>query len=759
VQVDGDDKIILSGRATSQFLIVRYNADGSLDTNTDADPLTHLDFDGIVMTDVPGPPGGTGPNDLAYSVIAQSDGKLVAAGFARTSGTSFLAIARYNNDGSLDSTFNALGALPGTQSINVPLFTGLSNTSETGFGVAQQPDGAYVLAGFVAGPVTGIPSISNNMLVVSRVLDNGTLDTSFGTTGAGFTATDVSGPDTRIERLLEVAIQPDGKIIAGGNFNNQDFLLARYESGLVVASIDGAADVDEGAEYTLNLAASDPTITQWEIDWGDEVEIFAGNPTSVTHTYADGDANYVISASFTNGLGTTPVGNTVAVAVHNVAPALTISGAADVDEAALYTLTLSSDDPGDDTITQWTIDWGDEIEMISGNPASVTHTYEDGDANYVISATATDEDGAFAAGNTVAVMVHNVDPTAEAGGPYTSIGGLAITLNGSGNDVAGAADPLTFEWDFDGNLTTIEAFGATPTFDPVALGIVSTTVVTVTLRVTDGDGGEAFDTAEVTVLAEGATLIDGVLNVIGNSTTNDSVIITQSGGNISVNATFNSGDPDVFDGDDVEEIVIVMGSGNNIVVVSGVVTQPLTIDGGAGNDLISGGGGDDTLIGGEGNDILHGNGGDDMLLGGNGNDDLLGGAGNDSLVGGEGVDIVSGGAGNDLMIGSQDSDLLIGGNGEDILIGGWTIHDNDTAALDEVMAIWTSADSFNSRVAALTGAGGLLEAGETVFDDDSQDILVGGAGRDLVFGDNNPTDGVTDLLALQPILDVLVAVT
>ncbi len=75
------------------------------------------------------------------------------------------------------------------------------------------------------------------------------------------------------------------------------------------------------------------------------------------------------------------------------------------------------------------------------------------------------------------------------------------------------------------------------------------------------------------------------------------------------------------------------------------------------------------------------------------------------------------------------------------------------------MAIWTSAASFNSRVATLTSSGGLLAAGVTVFDDNDHDTIVGGAGRDLIFGDTSPVgDGVTDLIALQPMLDALVAV-
>jgi hypothetical protein len=110
------------------------------------------------------------------------------------------------------------------------------------------------------------------------------------------------------------------------------------------------------------------------------------------------------------------------------------------------------------------------------------------------------------------------------------------------------------------------------------------------------------------------------------------------------------------------------------------------------------------------------------------------------------------------LIGSQDEDYLNAGTDEDILIGGYTSHDNNLAALDAVMAVWTSADSFDDRVADLTGSGGLLEAGVTVFDDDDDDTLIGGAGRDLIFGDTTPWDGSMDTISLQPLLDVLVAV-
>ena len=100
------------------------------------------------------------------------------------------------------------------------------------------------------------------------------------------------------------------------------------------------------------------------------------------------------------------------------------------------------------------------------------------------------------------------------------------------------------------------------------------------------------------------------------------------------------------------------GNGNN------------TLTGAAGNDVISGGNGDDVLNGGRGHDILDGGNGNDSLDGGIGNDDLSGGNGNDTLLGGAGNDSLSGGNGNDHLAAASGNDALSGGNGDDWLGGG-----------------------------------------------------------------------------------------
>ena len=224
-----------------------------------------------------------------------------------------------------------------------------------------------------------------------------------------------------------------------GTYNVDNTIAVRVDNVAPTLSVSGLASVNEGAVYTLNLSSSDPgtdTISSWEITWGDgNVQTVTGNPASVTHTYADGSNNYTISAQATDEDGTYNAGNTVAVRVDNVAPTLSLSGLASVNEGAVYTLNLTSSDPGTDTISAWEITWGDgNVQTVTGNPASVAHTYADGLNNYTISAQATDEDGTYNVDNTVAVRVDNVAPTLTLSGLASANEGAVYTLNLTSSD-------------------------------------------------------------------------------------------------------------------------------------------------------------------------------------------------------------------------------------------------------------------------------------------------------------------------------------
>jgi len=168
--------------------------------------------------------------------------------------------------------------------------------------------------------------------------------------------------------------------------------------------IDGHEQTLEGSPYVLQLT-SDPAVTIWTIDWGDgPVEIVPGNPSTVSHTYVD-EGSFAIVATATDGLGNhvASVNANIAdheleVTVRNVAPTLVVDGSGPPVIGEPYTIFLNSSDPGADTISQWTIDWGDgTLEVIPGNPTFVEHTYREFALFIDIVAAATDEDGTYLA--------------------------------------------------------------------------------------------------------------------------------------------------------------------------------------------------------------------------------------------------------------------------------------------------------------------------------------------------------------------------
>ncbi len=172
--------------------------------------------------------------------------------------------------------------------------------------------------------------------------------------------------------------------------------------------LSGPTYVTEGNTYHLSLSAAGTgaaSITKWTINWGDgTIQVISGDPDSAEHVYADGTTVYTIQATATNAFGTYSA-NSKNVTVHNAAADVHISGESSIDGGTTYVLNLSATDPGDDTITHWTINWGDgTIQNISGNPSSVSHVYDNSGGEFTISATATDEDGTYAS-NTLAVNV------------------------------------------------------------------------------------------------------------------------------------------------------------------------------------------------------------------------------------------------------------------------------------------------------------------------------------------------------------------
>src|SRR5205085_1795239 len=116
-----------------------------------------------------------------------------------------------------------------------------------------------------------------------------------------------------------------------------------------------------------------------------------------THTYADGPNTRAITVDLVDEDGTFKIGRaSCREQVDNVAPTIAISGAANVNEGSLYSLTLGAvTDPGADTVTSYVVHWGDGNDDTYGSNGVKTHTYADGPNTRAITVDLVDEDGTF----------------------------------------------------------------------------------------------------------------------------------------------------------------------------------------------------------------------------------------------------------------------------------------------------------------------------------------------------------------------------
>jgi uncharacterized delta-60 repeat protein len=231
VVIQSDGKIVVAGGAfplftfLGNFELVRYNPNGSLDRS--------FGNGGIVTTTFP-------EGSYASDVALQPDGKIVAAGTVfvnfipgESSDTDF-ALARYNPDGSPDSTFGNGGQVS----------TDFAGLEDDAFSVLIQPDGKIVAVGSANDPATFYD------FAAARYLSNGTIDTTFGV--AGKVSTDFG--DQNFDRARSAALQPDGRIVAAGfaisqNGGVQNFAVARYTSNGVLDTTfsgDGKNQIDFG---------------------------------------------------------------------------------------------------------------------------------------------------------------------------------------------------------------------------------------------------------------------------------------------------------------------------------------------------------------------------------------------------------------------------------------------------------------------------------------------------------------------------------
>ena len=210
----------LSSGRNPRWALARYDTDGTLDST--------FGGDGRVTTDIS---AKRYVSDEATAVAIQPDGRIVVAGSSccgyRPASDSDFTLARYNDDGTLDSSFGIEGMVT----------TDLGSIYETISSIAILGDGKIVAVGR-----------SGYDLAVVRYNDDGSLDTSFGSEGK--VTTHFGGYSAEAAAL---AIQADGEIVAAGIWTigcypgghcPSEFALARFNA-------DGSLDTSFGEDGAM----------------------------------------------------------------------------------------------------------------------------------------------------------------------------------------------------------------------------------------------------------------------------------------------------------------------------------------------------------------------------------------------------------------------------------------------------------------------------------------------------------------------------
>lgn len=237
--LDGADRIVAAGEAVTatggfDVALARFNPDGSLDPS--------FGTGGKVTTAI-GPGTRT---DRAFEVALVAGGKIVVAGFADMgpgAGRRNFMLARYNPDGSLDATFGSGGI------VITPVAPGDNNDLITTNGLTIDTAGRLVVVG-QANLGAGAGGVN---AAVARYNANGTLDPSFDGDGVLTTAL---APGDNFDSFVDVALDVQGRIIAGGGADSGGFI---FDLALARFQADGSLDPSfgSGGKVTTNVGDDD----------------------------------------------------------------------------------------------------------------------------------------------------------------------------------------------------------------------------------------------------------------------------------------------------------------------------------------------------------------------------------------------------------------------------------------------------------------------------------------------------------------------
>jgi uncharacterized delta-60 repeat protein len=820
-------KILVAGSSVNgfyrDFALARYNADGSLDTSFDGDGKLTTDF--------------SGDNDSINSLVVQADGKILAAGKSFSNsifgGYDNFALARYNTDGSLDVSFSGDGKLTTQFSFNASinsvnlqsdgkiLVTGDSNAGantysdfalarynadgslDTSFGgsgklttsLSAYHDGINATTLLAGGKIL-VAGYSNNYstFALVRYNSNGSLDTSFN--GSGTVTTDFSGFQDIVN---SITVQADGKILVAGwsytTATGADFALARYNTD---GSLDTSFDGD--GKLTTDLSGKN--------DYGNSVAVQANGQIVVA---GNSDGNFALTLYNSDGslANKSPAGsyveNGAAVKLDNFLQ-LNDDSLDSLNNYSGATVTLarqggaSSDDvlTLDATGALFTVY---QNFLLSNGEIFADFTSSNGVLTLHFSSLGTPATQALVKGvlqhvtysNTAGVLPAKVllDWTANDGntGSQGSGGALSTVYTSTVNMVAvndaptgtdkivntpvntaytvtvndfGFSDPNdspanTLNKVIISQLPTVGSLTLLGTAVTVGQAVSVTNITAGLLKFTPATGASGAHYAQIgfKVQDNGGTANGGVdtdtvsrfLTVnVGFSNHAPTGTVTISG--LATQGQVLTASNSLADVDGLGPITYtwksgatVLGTGNTYTLKATDIETKVTATAsytdlaGTAESVISAA---TVLVGA----ATTGTANADVLLGSAGNDMLLGAAGNDVLVGDLGDDLLDGGSGIDTLVGGAGNDTYIVDNAADIVA---ELNKGGTDTVDASVSVTLTLNVENlvlTGTAALNGTGN--GSNNDLLGNAAANVLSGGAGNDTInggAGNDNLTGG------------------
>ena len=347
---------------------------------------------------------------------------------------------------------------------------------------------------------------------------------------------------------------------SGGSWGSSNSAAVTINNVAPTVTASGAASVNEGDQYSLQISASDPgnDLAGWRIDWGDNTSDYSyvsgwdPMPTSYTHVYNGVSGTQSIYVSVMDACYATGSYQT-SVSVTNLPPTVNIHQyqptAPTINEGGTFWISPSVTDPGND-LSSWSVNWGDGTTTDSSSlpsfsvPSSLTHTYGSA-GNYSVVMTATDVCGATGT-DSLPLVVNNVAPTATITAGASSVDeGTSLGVSLSSSDPGNDASSWVVAWG-DGQTSS----GSVTPWSPLPTSLDHTYGgtwgnETIEYTVTDAGGltGSASTSVTVNHLAPVVTLSgDYNTNIDEGSTYTVTLSATSPGGETIGSSEINWGD-------------------------------------------------------------------------------------------------------------------------------------------------------------------------------------------------------------------------